>query len=483
MEQPVYEGSFYFLGPYELDAQRLLLLHCGEPVPLGPKVVETLLALVERAGEVLTKDELLERIWPEGYVEEANLAQNVYVLRKTLAAHWDVKPVETIPRRGYRLVAPVTRAPARVPHAPLQLVAPVAPAPVRRPSYARWIVAAAAACIVVTAGAASTRLHAAQAPRTVALSAAGTQANALGRYYWNLRTTKSLAKSIAYFVQVTKTDPKSATGYAGLADAYSMIADYGCHLRGCKQTVARAKFYAARALRIDPASPDAHTAHGVQLILFKHDVTAAEREYETAIALDPNYALAHEWYGTALLMNGRMREARRELEAAVALQPVATSTNAILGMEAYFDHRYAQAVSYNRQALDFDPNRMDSLLIMGLSQEQLGDAGGALTSFKRFGAACKCKADAQLLQAGAYARMGRRDDARAAISAAMAASTMLPPDEVAIAFIQVGDRVRALSFMRKVKFKDHSEKLFLALDPRMDPVRADVRFRRWTNTV
>ena len=78
--------SVYEFGPFHLDAERLLLVENGKPMQLGPKVVETLLAMVERDGEIVSKQALLDRIWPEGYVDEANLAQNVYVLRKALRA-------------------------------------------------------------------------------------------------------------------------------------------------------------------------------------------------------------------------------------------------------------------------------------------------------------------------------------------------------------------------------------------------------------
>ncbi len=71
--------SVYEFGPFKLDAARLLLLHRGASLPIGPKVVATLLALIEHPGEVFSKGELLARIWPEGYVDEANLAQNIYV--------------------------------------------------------------------------------------------------------------------------------------------------------------------------------------------------------------------------------------------------------------------------------------------------------------------------------------------------------------------------------------------------------------------
>src|SRR5579864_2193971 len=94
--------TVYRFGPFRLEKEQLLLSLEDTPLALGPKVVETLLALVEHPGEVLGKAELLDRIWPDGFVEEANLAQNIYVIRKTLRAHWHGEAIETVPRRGYR---------------------------------------------------------------------------------------------------------------------------------------------------------------------------------------------------------------------------------------------------------------------------------------------------------------------------------------------------------------------------------------------
>src|SRR5579884_1733413 len=79
----------YRFGPFRLDKEQLMLSVGEAPIALGPKVVETLLALIEQPGEVLTKPQLLARVWPEGFVEEANLAQNIYVIRKALRVHWD----------------------------------------------------------------------------------------------------------------------------------------------------------------------------------------------------------------------------------------------------------------------------------------------------------------------------------------------------------------------------------------------------------
>src|SRR6266581_4689432 len=97
-------------GPYRLDSGERLLLRGDEVVPLTPKAFEMLLVLVENSGHVLTKEELMKRVWPDTIVEEANLSHNIYKLREALAEGRDgEKYIETVPRRGYRFVAKVTQ--------------------------------------------------------------------------------------------------------------------------------------------------------------------------------------------------------------------------------------------------------------------------------------------------------------------------------------------------------------------------------------
>ncbi|HWT07185.1 MAG TPA: winged helix-turn-helix domain-containing protein, partial [Xanthomonadales bacterium] len=91
----------------ELDAARHVLTLGGEPLALGPRVVDTLTALVERAGAVVTKDELLDRVWAGEDVGESNVAQSVYTLRKVLREHGLGAAIATVQRRGYRFTAAV----------------------------------------------------------------------------------------------------------------------------------------------------------------------------------------------------------------------------------------------------------------------------------------------------------------------------------------------------------------------------------------
>lgn len=96
-------GHFYEFGAYRIEKTERLLMRGLEAVPLPPKAVEVLLALLESSGHVVTKEELMQRVWADTFVEEVNLSRNVFLLRKVLGE----KFIETIPRRGYRFIAPV----------------------------------------------------------------------------------------------------------------------------------------------------------------------------------------------------------------------------------------------------------------------------------------------------------------------------------------------------------------------------------------
>ncbi len=104
-------AGVYEFGPFRLDAQRRLITCAGQKVEVTPKAVETLVVLVESAGRVVAKDELLQRVWPDTYVEENNLTQCILVLRKALGeTAGENKYIATVPGHGYRFVATVQRS-------------------------------------------------------------------------------------------------------------------------------------------------------------------------------------------------------------------------------------------------------------------------------------------------------------------------------------------------------------------------------------
>src|SRR5215510_777833 len=97
---------FYEFGPFQIDTVKRLLLRDGEPVALKAKCFETLLVLVEARGQVLDKDELMRRIWPDTIVEESNLTGYISALRKALGENpQEHRYIVTVPGRGYSFVA------------------------------------------------------------------------------------------------------------------------------------------------------------------------------------------------------------------------------------------------------------------------------------------------------------------------------------------------------------------------------------------
>ena len=105
------DNHSYEFGRFRLNVAERVLLRDGEPVPLTPKVFDILVALVENGGQVVSKDDLMKRVWPSTYVEEGNLTQNISLLRKALGeTPGGAQFIETVPRRGYRFVAETSQS-------------------------------------------------------------------------------------------------------------------------------------------------------------------------------------------------------------------------------------------------------------------------------------------------------------------------------------------------------------------------------------
>jgi DNA-binding winged helix-turn-helix (wHTH) protein/TolB-like protein/Tfp pilus assembly protein PilF len=143
-------SRYYAFGRFQLHPAKRALLSEGKAVPLAPKALEMLVLLVENRGRVLEKQELLDYLWPGSIVEEANLSQTIYLLRRALAeSSGGEHYIETIPKRGYRFTAPVVESEDEKPDViepkPVEAKLPSQP---RRTSQTRWIAFGAAAVLV-----------------------------------------------------------------------------------------------------------------------------------------------------------------------------------------------------------------------------------------------------------------------------------------------------------------------------------------------
>jgi tetratricopeptide (TPR) repeat protein len=151
-----------------------------------------------------------------------------------------------------------------------------------------------------------------------------------GRYYWNLRTESGLNTAVDLFTQAIVNDPQYAPAYAGLADSYLLLRQYG-HMPNT-EAFSRALAAARQAIALDDSCPDAHRSLAFILRFWNWDMPKAEKEYQRAIALKPNDSQSHHWYATALLSSGRYGDALTQIDIARSLEPQSVSVLADRGL-------------------------------------------------------------------------------------------------------------------------------------------------------
>ncbi len=154
-----------------------------------------------------------------------------------------------------------------------------------------------------------------------------------GRYFLNKSTEEDFRKSIEYFQQALEKDPNYALAHAGLADSYAQLGSYG--LIQMKDSYPRARAALTRALESDEKLGEAHASLGFVLMNYYWDWAEAEKRFKRAIQLNPNYAMAHNWYSQHLAFMGRSEEAIREAKRAQEIDPLSLWTNSNIGFVSY----------------------------------------------------------------------------------------------------------------------------------------------------
>ena len=174
-----------------------------------------------------------------------------------------------------------------------------------------------------------------------------------GRYYWNERTAAGFNHAIDDFTQAIVADPQSAQAYAGLADSYNLIREYTPMPED--EALRRAEAAARKAVELDPNLSEAHRALAFPLFWWRRDVPAAEREFERAIALNPNDGTARLWYANALTFNGEHEKALAQINRAQELDPSSSSVRADKGRVLYDAGKKEEAIALLRQMKQNEP--------------------------------------------------------------------------------------------------------------------------------
>ncbi|MEO6991742.1 MAG: winged helix-turn-helix domain-containing protein [Candidatus Baltobacteraceae bacterium] len=462
-------------GPYSVRADEQVLRFRGSPIALAPKVVATLLPFFEEPGRVISKGELMERIWPDAFVEEANLTQNIYVLRRLFEEHQSGVRIENVPKRGYRLLTAAKVA---------QLVPAVQPpAPVRSFGFAARVFVGALGLLLAVLAYASPRLFDRQPPATnpYQLSASSLQQYLLGKYYLNRGTDSDLRRAIAQFSILAGQNPRSALGYAGLAEGYTSRTFFTGDRVEQARLSARAIALARKAVSVEGNSPEAYAALGAVDSSIERDDAAAARAFDEALRLDPDNIDALAWYGTELMNQGRAAEARTMFKHAMALDPSVPGLVASVAWADFLLRDYSEAAAFSKQLLRAHHLETMARITLASADVEMGNYADALPEIRKLEHQAGAATQAVALLSQIDTMRGRRNAALAVLGRLEARADFERIDSwdilaVAAAYARLGHADTAFVWLDRVQA---SERPQLARDPRFDPLRADRRFSAW----
>jgi TolB-like protein/Flp pilus assembly protein TadD/predicted Ser/Thr protein kinase len=297
------------------------------------------------------------------------------------------------------------------------------------------------------------------------------------RYLWNQRTPESLRQALAEFQHVTELDPTSALGWSGLADGYLLLANNG--ESPPRETMPKVEQAAQKALLLDDSLAEAHASLAVFEWQYKWDSAAAEKEFERALALNPNYATARAWHGLYFDYSGSFDAALAEFKLARQLDPL---SQVILANEArsyYYAKNFDEAAArFEKLAADW-PNNWIIHSLLGQTYLARGDSDRAIRELLRARELSPSSVRNLGVLGDAYGRARKLDEARkiAAELEQLSRTRYVPQIYSALIYIGIGDKDRAFQFLEK-SYDERSEWMTqLNCEPEFAPLRSDPRFQ------
>ena len=421
-------------GAYLLEIGERRLTEHGRAVPLSPKAYEVLVALVDRSGQLVTKRELLDAVWPDAFVEEGILTVHVAALRKALNdTAQPPRIIETVRGAGYRFIAPT---------------APAATAPVDDR-------------LIGLADALSDRVRA----RVYELCGLGKSALLSASF-------REVPKAVEAFTEASAIDPSFAPAHAGLALAHCARA--AMRLAPTLQAYADAKAAALRALALDGESADAQVALGTVLFFSEWDFNGAERSLRRALALDPSHQQACVVYGRLLDACGRPHDALAVKLRALQDDPRSPLVHVQVALSYWNQRRFDDAIEWARKALVIDGRHPLAREFLVGALLQKGEHDLAMREAMRHAELCGVEAEALEPLREAYARGGRGAVVRDTLERMRASGG--PAFHLAVLCAEAGELDAAFAYLDQAIDQRDPSLVDLAVGPQWDPLRADSRF-------
>jgi serine/threonine protein kinase/tetratricopeptide (TPR) repeat protein len=296
-----------------------------------------------------------------------------------------------------------------------------------------------------------------------------------GRYHWNKRTEESLRRGVQFFREAIESDPSFAMAYAGMADCFiSMATNIPLPPR---DTMPKAKAAAMRAIEIDDGVAEAWASLGAVRWWFDWDWEGAEEAYRRAIALNPNYATAHDGYAMLLSARGRFDEAVEQISKAADLDPLSLIIAVHAGWPFYFARDFESAIRRFRKALELDENFIPAQGWLGMALGQQHRYAEAIDVFARALEVDRIPILTTML-AHTHAIAGSRERALALLAdlLATAKTRYISPYDIAVIHAGLGDARASIEQLQEALEDRSPWMVFVAVDPRLDALRNEPAF-------
>ncbi len=297
-----------------------------------------------------------------------------------------------------------------------------------------------------------------------------------GRFSWNKRTGNDLKQAAEFYKQAIEKDPNYALAFSGLAETYVLFSGYD--VAPADDSMPQAKAAALRALEIDDTLAEAHSALGSYLALYEFDLERSEKEFRRAVELKPGYATAHQGLAANLTVVKRFEEALAEIRLAEQLDPLSPDIGTDVGATLVFARRYDEAIAQFKRTLIREPNfsRTHSYLgwaygSKGMFAEAIAQARSALELNNSF----FIKGYLALW----LGRSGNRDEATKILAELETAAKdgYVRPSTLAVVYIGLGERERALKQLEMEVSSRSFNAVYLGVLPDVDDLRSEPRFK------
>ena len=294
-----------------------------------------------------------------------------------------------------------------------------------------------------------------------------------GRFYWNKREEKEFRKAVEYYNQAVELDPNYALAYVGLADSYALLSSFG--FMPPTEAIPKARDFARRASSLDDSLAEPHATLGYVLVQYDHDFVGSEREYQRAIELNPNYSMAHQWYGEMLSYVGRFDEAAAEYRRGLEIEPLSLPINWEYGRFFYNARRFDEALAQLKKTIELDPGFARAHRTLSEVYWFRGDYANAVEERAKFFDLIGQPQNGTLIRA-TFAKEGWAGFLRLVVAENSPLKDSNNNWTFAKAYVGLGEKDKAFAEMNKAYENRISSVVWFKVEPQLDPLRSDPRF-------